>query len=106
MEYGEGVIEGACREVKEETGLVVEPDGLLGVYSRIPNEEVHLVGFVFLAACEDGEVCVSEDVLAAKWIAVEDVLAMDEEELLGAARLRRILSDTAAGKRYPLDLVC
>lgn len=34
VERGETLAEGACREVREETGFVVEVAGLLGVYSN------------------------------------------------------------------------
>ena len=35
LEVGEMVREAAIREAREETGLIVEPDELLGVFDRI-----------------------------------------------------------------------
>jgi len=35
LEIGEMIREAAVREAREETGLVVEPEDLLGVYDRI-----------------------------------------------------------------------
>ena len=42
LEIGESVEEGVCREVREETGLVVEVDHLVGVYSKPQKQEVVL----------------------------------------------------------------
>ena len=50
MELGETVEEAACREVLEETGLVVVVDYLVGVYSKPQKREIvltfrcHVVG--------------------------------------------------------------
>ena len=42
LELGETVEEGVCREVREETGLEVEVDHLVGVYSKPQKQEVVL----------------------------------------------------------------
>jgi 8-oxo-dGTP diphosphatase len=43
MEAGETVEEAMCREVREETGLEVEVEKLVGVYSKPQRDEVVLV---------------------------------------------------------------
>jgi ADP-ribose pyrophosphatase YjhB (NUDIX family) len=42
MESGETVDEALCREVREETGLEVEVERLVGVYSKPQKQEVVL----------------------------------------------------------------
>ena len=42
MEAGETVDEAVCREVREETGLEVEVERLVGVYSKPQKQEVVL----------------------------------------------------------------
>ncbi len=42
LEIGETVEEGVCREVREETGLEVEVEHLVGVYSKPQKQEVVL----------------------------------------------------------------
>src|SRR6185295_15842951 len=53
VDYGESVESAAVREAKEETGLDVDLDCLLGVYSS-PNRDPrkHVVSVVFIAAAE------------------------------------------------------
>jgi ADP-ribose pyrophosphatase YjhB (NUDIX family) len=43
MEADETAIQGAVRETIEETGLIVEPVGVVGIYSRIPAAVVVIV---------------------------------------------------------------
>jgi ADP-ribose pyrophosphatase YjhB (NUDIX family) len=61
MEVGETVDEAMCREVREETGLEVEVEQLVGVYSKPQKQEVVLtfrcsvVGGVLLPTEESRE---------------------------------------------------
>jgi len=62
VEYGETVEKAAVREVKEETGLDVELEGLLGVYSD-PDRDPrgHVVSIVFFATPKKGKIAASTD---------------------------------------------
>ena len=51
MEFGETVDEALCREVREETGLEVKVDRLVGVYSKPQKQEVVLT---FICQVIDG----------------------------------------------------
>ena len=62
LELGETVEEGVCREVREETGLEVEVDHLVGVYSKPQKQEIvltflcHVLGGT-LTATEESREC-------------------------------------------------
>ncbi len=58
LEIGESVEEGVCREVREETGLVVEVDHLVGVYSKPQKQEVVLT---FLCRALGGVLTATEE---------------------------------------------
>jgi ADP-ribose pyrophosphatase YjhB (NUDIX family) len=72
LEFGEHPIDGAIREVKEETGLDVELVRMLGIYMDGYGEEdcstlnIHYVGRVI-----GGELTPSEDVLSLNWVEIE-----------------------------------
>src|SRR5215813_99515 len=66
LEIGELVREAAVREAREETGLIVEPGELLGVYDRVlRNEEkrvqYHYVLIDFLCKRVGGELQAGSD---------------------------------------------
>ncbi len=62
MEYGETLDDAVCREVREETGLEVEVERLVGVYSKPQKQEVvltfccHVIGGV-LTETEESREC-------------------------------------------------
>ena len=73
VDRGEVVEAAAIREVKEETGLDVELDRLIGVYSL---EDSPVVLVVYLAHITGGKVEVGHDALAVRTFAVEDLPAL------------------------------
>ena len=58
LELGETVEEGVCREVREETGLEVEVDHLVGVYSKPQKQEIVLT---FLCRTLGGTLTATEE---------------------------------------------
>jgi ADP-ribose pyrophosphatase YjhB (NUDIX family) len=58
MEVGETVDEAVCREVREETGLDVEVEYLVGVYSKPQKQEVVLT---FRCRCRGGTLAETEE---------------------------------------------
>ena len=73
VDRGEVVEAAAIREVKEETGLDVELDRLIGVYSLEGNPVVLVV---YSAHVVGGKVAVGHDALAVRTFAVEDLPAL------------------------------
>jgi len=92
LEVGEMVREAAVREAREETGLVVEPGELLGVYDRIlrdPEQRVqyHYVLIDFLCCPVAGELLAASDAAEVRWFRREELpalrLAKDTLEVIG-----------------------
>lgn len=72
LETGETMREGVVREVREETGLTVEPAELLGVYDRLLRDEAgrilyHYVLIDFLCLRVAGELHAGGDADDARW---------------------------------------
>lgn len=75
LEIGESVKAAVVREVREETGLVVVPRRLVGIYSdpalqmiRYPDGNVwHYVTICFECAVRGGELTLCDETLALDW---------------------------------------
>jgi 8-oxo-dGTP diphosphatase len=72
LEVGESLIEGVAREVREETGLEVEPIELVEVLDRIHREgervRYHYVIADYLCRVIGGELGAASDADAARWV--------------------------------------
>jgi 8-oxo-dGTP diphosphatase len=91
LEVGELVREAAIREAREETGLIVEPADLLGVYDRVlrnPERRVqyHYVLIDFLCRRVGGELQAASDAAEVRWFTREDLpvldLAVDTQDVI------------------------
>jgi 8-oxo-dGTP diphosphatase len=85
LEVGEMVREAAIREAREETGLIVEPGELLGVYDRIlrdPENRVqyHYVLIDFLCRATGGYLQAATDAAEVRWFTREDLPALNLAE--------------------------
>ena len=92
LEVGELVREAAIREAREETGLIVEPGELLGVYDRILHDheqrvQYHYVLVDFLCRPVGGELLAASDALEVRWFTREELpalkLAEDTLDVIG-----------------------
>lgn len=94
LEVGEMVREAAIREAREETGLIVEPGELLGVYDRILRDaqrrvQYHYVLIDFLCRPVGGELLAASDAAEVQWFQRERLaeleLADDTSEVISKA---------------------
>jgi len=91
LEVGEFMRAAAIREVREETGLIVEPGELLGVYERVLRNEAqrvqyHYVLIDFLCRPVGGELCAASDAEEVRWFKRAELpplkLAEDTEDVI------------------------
>jgi ADP-ribose pyrophosphatase YjhB (NUDIX family) len=91
LEVGESVRKAAVREAREETGLMVEPLELLGVFDRIVRDPAgkvryHYVLIDFLCQRVGGELCAASDAAEVRWFKQAEVemlpLAKDTAEVI------------------------
>ena len=98
LEVGELVRDAAIREVREETGLTVEPGELLGVYDRVLRDadkrvQYHYVLIDFLCRRVAGDLAAASDAAEVRWFTREELpelkLAEDTLEVIrkGFAKL-------------------
>lgn len=93
LEVGEFVREAAVREAAEETGLIVEPGELLGVFDRVLRDveqrvQYHYVLIDFLCRVVGGELRAASDAAEARWFADSELEGLGlAEDTLGVIRV-------------------
>jgi ADP-ribose pyrophosphatase YjhB (NUDIX family) len=85
VETGETLMQAAAREVREETGLEVEPVGLAGhreVIVRDAKDQVerHFVILSFAARWRSGEVALNEELDDARWLDPSELAGLQTTE--------------------------
>ncbi len=78
VKLGETLAEAAVREVREETGIDIDIDGLIGIAERIIRDddggiEHHYVIVDFTANPRTTEVTAGDDAAEARWVPVDDL---------------------------------
>lgn len=72
LELGESVVDGVAREVREETGLIVEPIELVELIDRVHREgarvRYHYVIADYLCRVAGGELRAASDADAVRWV--------------------------------------
>ena len=73
LETGELLDQGVCREVREETGLVVKPLRIIEIFERILRDaggrvEYHYVLIDYLCRVTGGLLKAADDVSRAEWV--------------------------------------
>ena len=78
LEVGETLREGAIREAREETGLIVDAGELLGIFERLVPDETgriryHYVLIDFLCIRTDGALRAASDAADVRWFGPEEL---------------------------------
>ena len=104
VEPGESIVQGAQREVLEETGVPVRIDGILRIEHAATDTGAR-VRVLFTGTPIDDtppKTVPDEESLRAEWLTMEEIRARK----LRGAELRALLESVEAGRQvFPLDLL-
>ena len=105
-ELGETLIEAAVREAREETGLAVTVDRLVGIYHCPKTSEgFGVVNFVFASRVVDGELRASPDHPEVRWFSRGEIAALAAEHLIRGMHIQRAISDYERGATAPIETI-
>jgi 8-oxo-dGTP diphosphatase len=76
LELDESIHEGLIREVEEETGLVVEPERLTGVYKNMKHS---IIALVFRCHVVSGRAQTGPEVAEIRWLPTNEIVELMRE---------------------------
>ena len=106
LEQGESFLDAARRETLEETGWVVEPEALLGLYTYYaPANGVTYHRFCFIARAlhEQPDAVLDTGIIRPLWLSRDEL--EQHRDQLRSELVSRCVDDYLDGIRYPLDFI-
>lgn len=99
-ERGEFAIEGALRELREETDVAGTATAILGVFSSLKALRV-----IVLATAIDPKPIDGDEVLESRFWSLDDAERLADDDLMKAPHMREVFARLRTGISYPLDLI-
>ena len=105
-EVGETLIEAAVREAKEESGLDVAIDHIVGLYHCPQTSEgFGVLNVVFASTVTGGEIVISDAHPEVRYFTRAEVADLSTRRLLRGSHIELAMDAHAAGQSLPLDLL-
>lgn len=105
LDPNETIIEGAIREIKEETGCDVEATGIAVIANRVLENDI-FVEIIFTTKLVKEEIKIDpEEILDVKWLDIEDVLNNMDESLRDIPFIKQPIQNMLDNKIGTLDIM-
>lgn len=105
LELGESMIAACQREVLEETGLSITPQGLTGIYQFSASDTLTFLRFTFYVTLKHCEIARPQDpvIKATHWLSYDEISALSNQ--LRSPLVLSCLDDFLNKTHYPLALL-
>lgn len=105
LDCNETLMQGAIREIKEETGCDVELTGILNIANRVMEDDI-LVTIIFSTKIlKETSDYMTDEILDRKWYSYDDILYNMDEELRDLNFIKQPIANLQNHKIVPIDII-
>ena len=105
LDPNESIMQGAIREIKEETGYDVELTGIATIANRILEDDI-FIEIIFATKLLNESIKIDpEEILDVKWWDIEDVLNNIDDKLRNLNFIKQPIKNIKENKIGTLDIV-
>jgi len=105
LEANESIVAACIREVQEETGLDIQPEGLVAIYQYTASEQLAFVRYTFYLTLKKCLISTPLDpvIQSTKWLTFTEIVALKSK--LRSPLVLKCIEDYQNNKRYPLEIL-
>lgn len=105
LDCNETLIQGAIREIKEETGCDVELTGILNIANRVIEDDIMVTIIFATKIVKETSDYMTDEILDRKWYNYDDILNKMDEELRDLNFVKQPVANLKNNKIAPIDIV-
>ncbi len=105
IDLGESLVECAKREGKEETGFIIKPHHLVGIYQYPVLWGHNAILFVFKSTITGGKLTIPHDAIDVRWFSLSEIKKLSAKGLLMTPHIMKSVLHDKVRRRLPLNFI-
>lgn len=105
LDCNETLMQGAIREIKEETGYDVELTGILNIANRVIKDDILVTITFSTKIVRETSDYMTEEILDRKWYDYDDILNNMDEELRDLNFVKQPIANLKNNQIVPIDVI-
>ena len=105
LDFGESLVQGAVREVKEETGCDVEPTGILYLANQIFEDDLFVMIMFKMQLVNENIKFDKDEILDVQWFDYEEIMEKMDEKLRGPQYIKKTIENHKNNIVGSMDLI-
>ena len=108
LEDNETLLDAVTRETQEESAYGFTPTYLLGIYHwKLPQKDITYLRFAFIGNVHSYQPAqkLDDGIIRAVWLSIEEIRALDHQNLTRSPQVLTCIEDYLSGKRFPLEVL-
>lgn len=105
LDFNETIMQGAIREIKEETGCDVELTGVVGIQNRVLEDDIFIQIIFSTKLINENIKYDKNEILDVKWYDYNDIINNMDNELRDLNFIKRPIINLKANNIAPIEIV-